>query len=98
MRDKQDEHVTKDRDYVEDDKCVAMSPTIHEHSTRIRVDCANGSAQRIVEADNENRSTDRLQVLGHKAHPKLFACADDKNGNEQDDEIAFEAKKISQPS
>jgi hypothetical protein len=39
-----------------------------------------------------------LQVLRHKTHPQLFASANDKNGDKQDDQIAFEAKKISKPT
>ena len=70
-----------------------MSPTIHKYSAGIGVDSTEQSAQRIVKADDENCRADCLQILRHKTHPKLFACANDKNGDEQDDEIAFEPEE-----
>src|SRR6478609_5612987 len=73
-----------------------MSPMVYDYSTGICVDGTKQSAQRIVEADNENRRADRLQILRHKTHPKLFARANDKNGDEQDDEIAFEPEESSE--
>ena len=73
-----------------------MSPVIRDYPARIGVDRTKQSAQRIVKADNENRRADRLQILRHKTHPKLFACANDKNGDEQDDEIAFEPEESSE--
>jgi len=74
-----------------------MSPTIREHSTRIGVDRTDQSAQRVVKTDDENRRADCLQILRHKAHPELFASANDKNGDEQDDKIAFESEKVGEP-
>ena len=73
-----------------------MSPAIRDYPARVGVDRTEQCAQRIVKADNENRRADRLQILRHKTHPKLFACANDKNGDEQDDEIAFEPKESSE--
>ena len=35
--------------------------------------------ERIVKADDKNRCTDRLQILRHETHPKLFAGANDKD-------------------
>jgi hypothetical protein len=71
-----------------------MSPKVHEYSTGVCVDRAEKSAQCIIKADNEDRRADRLQVLRHKTHPEFFAGADDKNGDKQDDEIAFEPEEI----
>src|SRR6266403_909477 len=73
-----------------------MAPTIRDYPARVGIDRTKQSAQRIVKADNENRRADRLQILRHKTHPKLFACANDKNGDEQDDEIAFEPEESSE--
>src|SRR5882724_2355847 len=73
-----------------------MSPAICDYPARVGVGRTQQSAQRIVKADNENRRADRLQILRHKTHPKLFACANDKNGDEQDDEIAFEPEESSE--
>ena len=73
-----------------------MSPAIREYAARVGIDRTKQSAQRIVKSDNENCRADRLQILRHKTHPKLFACANDKNGDEQDDEIAFESEEISE--
>ena len=73
-----------------------MSPMVYDYSTGICVDRTKQSAQRIVKADNENRRAERLQILRHKTHPKLFACANDKNGDEQDDEVAFEPEESSE--
>ena len=73
-----------------------MSPAVRDYSAGIGVDRTEQCAQRIVKADNENRRAERLQILRHKTHPKLFACANDKNGDEQDDEIAFEPEESSE--
>ena len=71
-----------------------MSPNIYKYSAGVRVDRANQSAQRIVKADYKNRCADRQQVLRHKTHPKFFARADDKDGDEQNDKVAFESEEI----
>src|SRR4030095_10434823 len=73
-----------------------MSPAVREYAAGISVDSTKQSAQRIIKADNENRRADRLQILRHKTHPKLFASANHKNGDEQDDQIAFESEEISE--
>src|SRR5882724_8088967 len=73
-----------------------MSPAVRYYAAGISVDSTKQSAQRIIKADNKNRRADRLQILRHKTHPKLFACANDKNGDEQDDEIAFEPEESSE--
>jgi len=71
-----------------------MSPKIDKYSAGVRVDRTEQGAQCIVETDNENRRADRLQVLRHKTHPKFFACANDKDGDEQDNQIALKTEKI----
>jgi len=68
---------------------------IYNYSTGIGVDGTKQSAQRIIKTDNKNRGANCLQVLRHETHPKFFASANDKNGDEQDDEIAFEPEEIS---
>src|SRR6266446_1631563 len=73
-----------------------MSPTINEYSARIGVDRAEQSAQRVVKTDDNNRGSNCLQILRQKTHPQLFACANDKYGDEQDDEIAFEPEERSE--
>src|SRR5215831_12650185 len=70
-----------------------MPPNIYEHSTGVCVDRTKQRAQRVVQTDNKNRRTERLQVLRHKTHPKLFASANDKDGDEEDDQIALEPEK-----
>ena len=75
-----------------------MSPNIDEYSAGICVDCAEQGAQRVVKTDHKNGRADRLQVLRHKTHPKFFASANDKNGDEQDDQIALKPEEISQPA
>src|SRR6266700_2958837 len=74
-----------------------MSPTINEYSARIGIDRAEQSAQRVVKTDDKNRGSNRLQILRQKTHPQLFACANDKYGDEQNDEIAFEPEEIREP-
>jgi len=71
-----------------------MSADVNKYSAGVRVDRAEQSEQRIVKTDNKNRRADSLQVLRHETHPKFFACANDENGDEQDDEIAFESEEI----
>ena len=68
---------------------------IYNYSTGIRVDGTKQSAQRIVKTDNENRRAERLQILRHKTDPEFFASAYHKNGDEQDNEIAFEPEESS---
>ena len=75
-----------------------MSPAVRNYSAGIGVDRTDQSAQGVVQADNKDGRTDRLQVLRHKTHPKFFACADDEDRDEQDDEIAFEPEEVSQPA
>src|SRR5713101_7747661 len=73
-----------------------MSPTINEYAARIGVDRAEQSAQRVVKTDDKNCGSNRLQILRQKTHPQLFACANDKYGDKQDDEIAFEPEESSE--
>src|SRR6185369_5298434 len=73
-----------------------MSPAVREYAAGISVDSTEQCPQRVIKADNKHGRAERLQILRHKTHPKFFACADDKNGNEQDDEIAFEPEESSE--
>src|SRR4029077_3322914 len=73
-----------------------MSPMVYNYSPWIGVDGTEQSAQRIIKTDDKNCRAERLQILRHKTHPKLFARAYYKNGDEQDDEIAFEPEESSE--
>ena len=59
-----------------------MSPDIDKYSAGISVDRPKQRPQCIVKADDKNSRADRLQVLRHETHPKLFARADHENGDE----------------
>ena len=69
---------------------------VYDYSTGVCIDGAKQSAQRIIKTDDKNCCAERLKILGHKTHPKLFTCANDKNGDEQDDEVAFEPEESSE--
>src|ERR1041385_447154 len=94
MRNEQDQRVAENRDKIENKKGATMSPKIDQYSAGIGVERAEQRAQRIVTTDNENARAKRLQIFRHETHPQLFARADDKNGDEQNDEIAFEPEKL----
>jgi len=72
-----------------------MSPMIYNYSTGVGVERTERSAQRIIKTDDKNCRAERLQILRHKTHPKLFAGAYHENGDEQDNEIAFEPEESS---
>src|SRR5437879_5138985 len=94
MRNKKNEGVADDRNDVESEKRTAMSPKIENHPAGIGVDRAEQCAKRIVETNDKNTRTERLQKFRDEPHPEFLARADDENGDEQNDEIAFEPKKI----
>ena len=71
-----------------------MSPKISQHSAPIYISRGEQRAQAVIKADDKNGHAERLQIFRHETHPKLFACADHKNGNEQNDEIASQTEKI----
>ena len=71
-----------------------MSPKIDKYAARISVNCAEQRAQRVVKTDEENARTKRLQILRHEPHPEFLASANHENGDEQDDEIAFEPEEL----
>src|ERR1044071_6722300 len=96
MRNNQHRQIATDRDNIENDECSPMSPMVDNDSAGISVDRAKQSAQRIIEADHKHCCADDLQVLRHKTHPKFFACADDENRDEQNDQIALESEKSGQ--
>src|SRR3954451_25105682 len=73
------------------------SPAVREYAAGISVDDTEQSAQRIIKTDNKHHCAERLQIFRHKTHPQLFACANDKYGDEQNDEIAFEPEEIREP-
>jgi hypothetical protein len=75
-----------------------MSPSIDKYSAGISVNRPEQSPQRIVKTDDKNSRADCLQILRHETHPKFFARADHENRYEQNDKIAFEPEKISEPT
>ena len=68
---------------------------IYNYSTGISVDRTQQSAQRIIKTDDENCRAKRLQILRHKTHPEFFAGAYHENGDQQNNEIAFEPEESS---
>ena len=72
-----------------------MSPKIDKHAAGIGVNGAEQCAQRVVKANDEDARAECLQIFRYETHPQLFAGADDKNGDEQDDEVTFQSKEIS---
>src|SRR5947208_6302142 len=70
-----------------------MSPAVREYAARVGIDRTKQSAKRIIKTDNKHHCTERLQIFRHKTHPEFFAGANDKDGDEQDDEIALEPKE-----
>src|ERR1043166_8014445 len=71
-----------------------MSPKIDNHTAGIRVNGAEQRPKRVVKPDHENARAERLQIFRHEPHPELFARADHKNREQQNDEIAFQSEKI----
>src|SRR5207302_6709757 len=96
MGHKKNERVTNDRNDVESEKRAPMSPKIDKHPAGIGVNRAEQCAQRIIETDNKNTRAERLEKFRDKPHPKFFARADYENGEEENDQIALQTKKIGQ--
>src|ERR1700730_2978644 len=96
MRNQKHQRVADDRYDVESEKRAPMSPKIDKHAAGIGVKRAEQCAQGVVEADDKNTRAQRLQIFRDKPHPEFFARADDENGEQQNDEIALESKKIGQ--
>src|ERR1700680_3078395 len=71
-----------------------MSPKIDKYSAGISVNRAEQRPQRVVETDDKNPRAERLQIFRYKTHPQFLACANDENGDKQNDEIAFKAEKV----
>ena len=98
MRHQKHERVADDREDIEGQKGTAMSPAIHDNASRISVDGAEQSPERIEKANDENGRAKCLQIFRHEAHPEFFSGADDECGNEQDDEVALETEEIGGPA
>src|SRR5437588_12399122 len=96
MGHKKNERVTNDRNDVESEKRAPMSPKIDKHPAGIGVNRAEQCAQRIIETDNKNTRAERLEKFRDKPHPKFFARPDYENGEEENDQIALQTKKIGQ--
>src|ERR1700730_18451931 len=96
MRNKKNERVADDRYDVESQKRAPMSPKIDKHAAGIGVNRAEQRAERVIQTDDKNTRAQRLQKFRDEPHPEFFARADDENGEQQNDEIALESKKIGQ--
>ena len=53
--------------------------------------------ERLTPEEYEKRRAEFFQILRDEPHPEFFAGADDKNHEQQDDEVAFEAEKVRDP-
>ena len=73
-----------------------MSPMVYDYTTGVCIDGAKQSAQRIIKTDDKNCCAERLKIYRYKTHPEFFASSNHKNGDEQDDEIAFEPEESSE--
>src|SRR5438046_2795707 len=94
MRNEKHERVTDYRNNVESEKRSAVSPKIDNHAAGIRVYRAEQRAERVVKTDDENARAERLKKLRHEPHPEFFAGADHENGEQKNDEVAFQSEKI----
>ena len=97
MRDQQHEGITNDRKNIKEEKSAAVPPNIDQDATGICVNCAEQRAQRVVESNDKNRGSQRLQIFWNKPHPELFARADDENRNEENDQVALKTEEIRKP-
>src|ERR1051326_5811345 len=73
---------------------MPMPPAVGPQPSRVSVDRADQRAQSIIKPDNKYARAKRLQILRDKTHPEFFPSPNDKNGNEDDDEVAFEREEI----
>jgi len=73
-----------------------MSPKIDKHTAGIGVKRAEQCPDRVIETDHKNARAQRLQIFRHEPHPEFFTRADDKNGRQENDEVALQSEKISQ--
>src|SRR5438309_9398128 len=96
MGHKKNERVTNNRNDVESEKRAPMSPKIDKHPAGIGVNRAEQCAQRIIETDNKNTRAQCLQKFRDEPHPEFFARADDKNGDEQNDEVALKPEEVAE--
>ena len=75
-----------------------MSPSVYHQSAGIGIDGAEQSLEGVVEADDDRGCAQRLQVLGNKTHPGLFAGADENDGAEKQRQIALQAQETADMS
>src|SRR4051812_2579406 len=79
VRDGEDDQIPGDRDPCEAHQRGAMSPALNRDTARPRINSSQQSLEPIISADDESRSSEDLEVLRDKAHPRLFACGDQDN-------------------
>ena len=96
MRHKKNERVAYDRYDVERQKRAPMSPKIDQNAAGIGVNRAEQCPKSIVQPDNKNTRAERLQKFRHEPHPEFFTRADDKNGDEQNDEVALKPEEVAE--
>src|SRR5450432_3791127 len=94
MRHEQDDDIARNREDVERDKGVAMSPTIHEHASGIGIESAKQSPKGIEKPDHKHARAKCLEIFRQKAHPQFLAGADEENGDQQDNKIALESEEV----
>ena len=94
MRHEKNHRVTRDREKVEGDERVPMTPPIDQHAARIGVDRAEQSPERVEQADNENARAERLEIFWNETNPEFFARANDERRDQKDHQVAFEAEEF----
>src|SRR5437879_12879046 len=73
-----------------------MSPKIDQNTARIGVNRAEQCPKSIVQPDNKNTRAQRLQKFRHEPHPEFFTCADDKNGDQKNDEVPLKPEEVAE--
>src|SRR6266480_7540573 len=96
MRHKKNERVAYDRNDVESEKRASMSPKIDKHTAGIGVKRAEQCPDRVIETDHKNTRAQRLQKFRHEPHPEFFTCADDKNGDQKNDEVPLKPEEVAE--
>src|SRR5450432_2741903 len=94
MRHEQDDDIARNREDVERDKSVAMSPTIHEHASGIGIECAEQSPKGIEKPDHKHARAEWLKIFRQKTHPQLLAGANEEDGDQQNNKIALESEEV----
>src|SRR6266478_5427224 len=94
MWDEQNDRVADDGENVEEDEGAAKSPAVDNQPAGICVDRPEQGTDRIKSPDDKNRRAERLEVLREEAHPQFLSCANGKDGDKEDYEIAAQPEKF----